>query len=44
MTSFGRQYARNLSSGVGQGGWEGIEMENMLASEENEDLDEHPRR
>jgi hypothetical protein len=30
MTSFGKQYAMNLNSGVGQGGWEQIEMENML--------------
>jgi hypothetical protein len=30
MTSFGKQYAMNLNSGAGQGGWEQIEMENML--------------
>lgn len=40
MTSFGKQYARNLNSGVGYGGWEGIEMENILAPDQDEDLDE----
>jgi hypothetical protein len=33
MTSFGKQYAMNLNSGAGQGGWEQIEMENMLEPE-----------
>jgi hypothetical protein len=34
MTSFGKQYAMNLNSGAGQGGWEQIEMENMLDPED----------
>lgn len=32
--SFGRNYAMNLSSGTGPGGWESIEMENMLNPED----------
>ncbi|KAF2459242.1 hypothetical protein BDY21DRAFT_268261, partial [Lineolata rhizophorae] len=32
-TSFGRYYARGLGSGVGQAGWEQIEMEDMLAED-----------
>ncbi|RDI80520.1 hypothetical protein Vi05172_g9484 [Venturia inaequalis] len=39
--SFGRNYAMGLSSGTGPGGWESIEMENML----NPETDfEDPRR
>lgn len=39
--SFGRNYAMNLSSGTGPGGWESIEMENMLNPEDEFD---DPRR
>jgi hypothetical protein len=43
MTSFGKQYMRNLSSGAGQGGWEHIEMENMLDPDGDELVDRHSR-
>jgi len=33
--SFGRSYARGLGSGAGQGGWEQIEMEDMLGEDED---------
>ncbi|TID25692.1 glutamine amidotransferase type 1 [Venturia nashicola] len=35
--SFGRNYAMGLSSGTGPGGWESIEMENMLNPEDEFD-------
>lgn len=35
-TSFGRSYARGLGSGAGQGGWEQIEMEDMLGEDEED--------
>ncbi|KAF1993373.1 hypothetical protein P154DRAFT_450384 [Amniculicola lignicola CBS 123094] len=31
-TSFGRSYARGLGSGAGSGGWEQIEMEDMMSN------------
>ncbi|KAG8627970.1 hypothetical protein KVT40_003843 [Elsinoe batatas] len=30
MGSYGRSYARHMTSGAGQGGWEQIEMEDMM--------------
>ena len=38
--SYGRTYGRNASSGVGQGGWEQIEMEDMMSRDFDEDDDE----
>ena len=39
--SYGRRYARNMPSGVGQGGWEQIEMEDMMIKGYDSD-DNHP--
>ncbi|KAF1956037.1 hypothetical protein CC80DRAFT_414376 [Byssothecium circinans] len=36
-TSFGRNYGRGLGGGPGTGGWEQIEMEDMLG--EDSDID-----
>jgi len=39
--SYRRTYARNMASAMNQGGWEQIEMENMLdQSESRRDMDE----
>ena len=35
--SYGRRYARSLGSGAGQGGWEQIEMEDMLGDDTDEE-------
>jgi len=38
--NYGRTYGRNASSGVGQGGWEQIEMEDMMNRGFDEDDDD----
>jgi len=38
--SYGRNYARNVYSGAGQGGWESIEMEDMMHREGHDDEDD----
>lgn len=35
--SFGRTYTRGMGSGAGSGGWEQIEMEDMLGNDSEED-------
>jgi hypothetical protein len=35
--TFGRQYTRGLGSGAGNGGWEQIEMEDMLGEDSEEE-------
>ncbi len=41
-TSYRPTYARNLASAMSQGGWEQIEMENMLDQSDNRrDMGEH---
>ncbi|KAF2838876.1 hypothetical protein M501DRAFT_903654, partial [Patellaria atrata CBS 101060] len=34
--NFGRSYGRGMGSGVAQGGWEHIEMEDMIADDFDE--------
>ncbi|KAF2703205.1 hypothetical protein K504DRAFT_392719 [Pleomassaria siparia CBS 279.74] len=36
-TSFGRNYGRSLGSGSGAGGWEQIEMEDMMGSDSEDE-------
>lgn len=42
--SYGRTYGRNMGSGMHQGGWENIEMQDMLDEDgpiHRDDRDEH---
>lgn len=37
-TSYGNSYARNLQGGAGSGGWEGIEMDELLRDDSEDEF------
>jgi hypothetical protein len=42
--TYGKTYTRNMGSAINQGGFEQIEMENMLDPDEDFELEENSRR
>ncbi|KAF4555586.1 Hypothetical protein D9617_2g055480 [Elsinoe fawcettii] len=39
LGSYGRSYARQMTTGAGQGGWEQIEMEDMMDEQQDSEED-----